>query len=301
MSTVFELTILAAVAVAAWLAGRAAAQKLARSRSDVLSIVAHDLRNPLSLISSSSSFLLEQPEMSAERRARMLQITQRAVGQMNRLTSDLLDATRLQAGQLKMDLTSTDASAVLVEIDEEFRQAALDKKITLRCVLPNTQLMLWADPGRVHQALGNLVGNALKFTPAGGEVTVKAEDCVSGVVFSVTDTGSGISPEDQRRIFDRFFQARAGDVRGVGLGLAITKGIVEAHGGTISLQSAVGDGSTFYFLIPSRSTKPADQPRTYAAFARSAGMLPRLGTARWTNELRDRRAKANQCMRELAG
>ena len=252
MWTVFELSILAGVALAAWYAGRAAAQKRARGRTDVLSIVAHDLRNPLSLISSSSSFLLEQPGLSTVQRERMLQMTQRAVGQMTRLTSDLLDATRLQNGQLKLELGEVGARGILLQLDESFRQAAIEKQITLRCELPETDERMWADDGRVLQALGNLVGNALKFTPAGGSVTVRAERCEVGgsVVFSVADTGPGMSAEDQRRVFNRFFQAREGDLRGVGLGLTITKGIVEAHGGNVWLESALGKGTTFYFNVP---------------------------------------------------
>jgi signal transduction histidine kinase len=248
----FEFLILAAVALGAWYAGRIAARKRARGQSDVLSIVAHDLRNPLSLISTSSSFLLEQPELSAAQRARMLQMTQRAVGQMTRLTSDLLDATRLQNGQLKLQLADVGARAILLQLDENFRQAATDKHIVLHCDLPDTDQCMRADDGRVLQALGNLVGNALKFTPAGGTITVRATRCEVGgsVVFSVADTGPGMSAEDQRRVFDRFFQVREGDLRGVGLGLTITKGIVEAHGGSIWLESTVGKGTTFYFSVP---------------------------------------------------
>ncbi|HKR07805.1 MAG TPA: HAMP domain-containing sensor histidine kinase [Gemmatimonadaceae bacterium] len=271
MWTGLELLILASVALGAWYAGRAAAQKRARGRTDVLSIVAHDLRNPLNLISSSSSFLLEQPEMSMAQRERMLQMTQRAVGQMTRLTSDLLDATRLQNGQLKLELGEVGARGVLLQLDESFRQAAIDKKIGLRIELPETDQHMCADDGRVLQALGNLVGNALKFTPAGGSVTVKAERCEVGgsVVFSVADTGPGMSAEDQRRVFDRFFQAREGDVRGVGLGLTITKGIVEAHGGNVWLQSTLGKGTTFYFNVPWKTKAPASAT-TFASVGASS-------------------------------
>jgi signal transduction histidine kinase len=271
MSTLSEIGLLGIVALCAWLLGRAAAQKRVRApTSDVLSIVAHDLRNPLSLISSSSSFLLEQPDMSMAQRERMLQMTQRAVGQMTRLTSDLLDATRLQNGQFKLELADVGARGILLQLDENLRQAAIDKNITLRCDLPDSALRLCADDGRILQALGNLVGNALKFTPAGGEITVRAVRCEIGgsVIFSVADTGAGMSVDQQRRVFDKFFQARDGDKRGVGLGLTITKGIVEAHGGSIWLESALGKGTTFYFTVPWARKQGARA--TYAALGSDA-------------------------------
>jgi len=279
MLTPFEVPVLASVALSAWFAGRAAAQKRARGRTDVLSIVAHDLRNPLHLISSSSSLLLEQPELSVAQRERMLQMTQRAVGQMNRLTSDLLDATRLQAGQLKLALTDTDARAIVHQVEETFGPPATEKQIALRCTIPDGRMMVHADTGRVLQALGNLVGNALKFTRPGGEVRIRAARCGENVVFSVADTGSGMSQEDQRRAFDRFFQARGGDARGVGLGLTITKGIVIAHGGRIWLRSELGKGTTFFFTVPCVSIGKRFSPATFAALAQRPGMLPRLRVA----------------------
>lgn len=298
MSTGFEFLILASVALGAWYAGRAAAHKRARGRTDVLSIVAHDLRNPLSLISSSSSFLLEQPEMSAAQRERMLQMTQRAVGQMTRLTSDLLDATRLQNGHLKLELGDVGARGILLQLDESFRQAAIDKHISLRIELPSIDQHMHADDGRVLQALGNLVGNALKFTPAGGSVTVRAERCEVGgsVVFSVADTGPGMSEEDQQRVFDRFFQAREGDVRGVGLGLTITKGIVEAHGGNVWVKSTLGKGTTFYFNVPWKA-KERDRAGTYATV--SASRSPVAAGLKLPFRIYGFRPELNKCQTEL--
>ena len=272
----FEVPVLVSVGLIAWFAGRAAAQKRARNRTDVLSIVAHDLRNPLNLISSSSSLLLEQPELSVAQRERMLQMTQRAVGQMNRLTSDLLDATRLQSGELKLELADIDARAVLRQVEELFGHAAMEKQIALRCTIPDGRMLVHVDMGRALQALGNLVANALKFTQPGGEVRVRAARCGESVVFSVADTGSGMSLEEQRRAFDRFFQARAGDLRGVGLGLTITKGIVVAHGGRIWLRSEPGKGTTFFFTVPCVSIGKQLRPATFSALAKRSGMLPRL-------------------------
>lgn len=282
MWTPFDLPILASVALSAWYAGRFAAARRARNRNDILSVVAHDLRNPLSVISSSSSLLLEQPELVPAQRARTLQMTQRAVGQMDRLISDLLDATRLDTGQLRLDRARVDARAILHQIEETFGQAALDRQIALQCVVPVGECLVCADSDRVLQAIGNLVGNALKFTPRHGLITVSTARRGPEVVFSVADTGSGISTADQLRVFDRFFQTRKGDLRGVGLGLSITKGIVEAHGGRIWLDSAVGLGTTFYFTVPALSYTPL--------VARRPGMLPRLSAP-----FRNPRKEPNTC------
>jgi signal transduction histidine kinase len=286
MLTPFDFLVIASVALCAWLAGRAAAHKRARRRTDVLSMVAHDLRNPLSLISSSSSLLLEQPELPAAQRERMLQMTQRAVGQMTRLTSDLLDATRMQGGELNLDLADVDTRAILLQVEETFEPSATEKQIALRLTIPDDAMLIHVDMGRVLQALGNLVGNALKFTRPGGEVRVTAARCGENVVFSVADTGSGMSPKDQRRVFDRFFQARAGDSRGVGLGLTITKGIVVAHGGRIWLRSEPGRGTTFFFSVPSVSVGKQLSPATFSAPTLRTGMLPQLRSPFRLNGLR---------------
>ena len=110
---------------------------------------------------------------------------------------------------------------------------------------------VWADESRIVQVLVNLIGNALKFTPEGGEVRVTAERTVTGVLFAVTDNGPGIAPDQLTHVFDRFWQARSTDRSGAGLGLAIAKGIVEAHGGKLTVASEVGAGSTFIFTVPS--------------------------------------------------
>ena len=117
-------------------------------------------------------------------------------------------------------------------------------------IAPEQEQLVCVDQGRVLQALGNLIGNALKFTGEGGRVTVSARPADEEVVLSVEDTGPGITLEQQTHLFDRFWQARDGDRRGVGLGLTITKQIVEAHGGRIWIESTPGAGSTFSFALP---------------------------------------------------
>jgi signal transduction histidine kinase len=219
----------------------------------VLAIVAHDLRNPLNLIGSSSQLLTEL-EPAPEQRRRLHGVLQRAVRQMNRLIGDLLDATRLQAGRLTLDLSEVDVGGIVREAEEMFVHAAAEQRIHLKAAAPGHECRVRADSGRVLQALGNLIGNALKFTGAGGTVTFTADCTRDEVVFRVVDTGPGIAEDQQARLFDSFWQARNGDRRGVGLGLAITKGIVDAHGGRIWVDSAPGAGSTFSFAIPVRRT-----------------------------------------------
>jgi K+-sensing histidine kinase KdpD len=232
-------------------AAREQAETIAQARADVLGIVAHDLRNPLSLIASGASLLLEIEDQPLAQRRKVIEVTQRAVRQMNRLIADLLDATRVQAGRLTLDLHDVDARALVRQAEETLRPAAQENRIELRAEAPEHESIVHVDEGRLLQVLGNLVGNAIKFVAPGGRVLLTARPDTTEVVFSVTDNGPGIPPENLNQLFGRFWQARRGDRRGVGLGLAIAKGLVEAHGGRIWVESAIGLGSTFSFAIPS--------------------------------------------------
>ena len=231
------------------------AEMLAEARADVLGIVAHDLRNPLSVITSATDFLLEVEDVPATQKLRMLETMRRSARRMSRLIEDLLEATRLQAGRMAFDLADVDARKVILETEETLAPTAAERHIALRAEAPSYELCVRADEGRVIQVFGNLVGNALKFTAGGGTVIMSARGDTQEVVFSVADTGPGIPPEDQARLFDSFWQARKGDRRGVGLGLSITKDIVTALGGRVWVESVVGVGSTFCFALPSVSRK----------------------------------------------
>jgi signal transduction histidine kinase len=232
---------------------REKAEMLAAARADVLGIVAHDLRNPLGLVSSSASFLLDE-EASPEQQRKMLEVTQRAVRQMNRLIGDLLDATRLQAGRLRLDIRDVDVTSLFSDAIETSRPAAQQRDIELSADAPQGTCVR-ADPGRLLQVIGNLLTNAIKFTAPGGRVLLSAKPAVGETVFAVSDNGPGMTPGDMAHLFDRFWQARDVDSRGIGLGLTISKGIVEAHGGRIWVESEPGSGSTFSFSIPA-STAP---------------------------------------------
>jgi signal transduction histidine kinase len=225
------------------------AELLASAREQVLGVVAHDLRNPLNLIAETTHLLLEE-ELPAGSRRVLFGVTTRAVKQMNSLISDLLDTVRLEAGRLSLDLEDVSVEEIVFQAEETFRPVAYQRGIHLVIVPPETDTALRADPLRVSQIVGNLMGNALKFTPAEGHVTLRAAPNGAHVVFDVVDDGPGIPPAHVAHLFERFWQAPQSDRRGVGLGLAIAKGLVEAHGGTMSVLSTVGAGSTFSFTLP---------------------------------------------------
>ena len=231
---------------------RQVAELLAQTREEVLGVVAHDLRNPLNLIITSTDMLL-QDNLDAPRRTEMLGVTMRAGKHMNRLIGDLLDTVRLQAGKFALDLENIPVQEIFQQADETFRPLAAKRHIKLSIIAPENGVAVRADPLRVSQAVGNIVGNAIKFTPDDGSVTVRSAANGNHVSIQISDTGPGIAPKDIGHLFDNFWQARSNDHRGVGLGLAIAKGVVEAHGGKIWCDSTLGRGSTFSFTLPRAS------------------------------------------------
>jgi len=169
---------------------------------------------------------------------------------MNRQIGDLLDTVRIHAGKLALELENVDVSTILHQAEETFRPLAQKRGIRLEVVPPADGMAVRADPLRVSQIVGNIVGNAIKFTPETGSVTLSTSPNGKDVAIHVSDSGPGIPPADVEHLFENFWQARRNDHRGVGLGLAIAKAVVEAHGGKIWCESAVGHGSTFSFTLP---------------------------------------------------
>jgi len=210
--------------------------------------VAHDLRNPLNLIITSTDLLLAET-LDRNRRDELLGVTMRAGKQMNRLIGDLLDTVRLQAGKFSLDLEDVAVMMIFRQAEETFRPLAAKRGIDLETIAPQDGVAVRADPLRVSQIVGNIVGNAIKFTPDDGNVTIRSVANGNHVAIHVTDTGPGIAAADMDHLFDNFWQVR-NDHRGIGLGLAIAKGVVEAHGGRIWCESAPGRGSTFSFTLP---------------------------------------------------
>ena len=228
------------------------AQHAVDAREQVLKIVSHDLRNPLHTISMTASLLLEG-QGSDEQRQRQLMIIRRAGERMNRMIQDLLDVAKLEAGRLAIATREVEVRTLLEEAGEMLRPLAAERSLALETRIGPDVRTVEADPGRVLQALSNLVGNAIKFTSPGGRITIRADRAqAGGVQCAVADTGGGIPPEQLPKIFGRFWQPDPADRRGIGLGLAITKGIVEAHGGRIWVESRVGEGTTFYFTVGRR-------------------------------------------------
>ena len=225
------------------------AELLAQAREDVLGVVAHDLRNPLNLIQMTAELMIDE-ELPLQKRKEMLDIAIRAAKQMNRLIDDLLDTVRLQAGRLSLDVEEVSVQAIMKQAEETYRPLAQRRHLHFETA-PLDGAMVRADPARVSQIVGNLIGNAIKFSREDGSVKLCAKSEEKQVVFQVVDDGPGISPDSMSHLFDNFWQARKNDRRGVGLGLAIVKELVEAHGGKIWVESQVDHGSTFSFSLPS--------------------------------------------------
>jgi PAS domain S-box-containing protein len=226
------------------------AQQATRARDDVLAVVAHDLRNPLNTVTMAVSLMLENtpPERVQERR--QVEIVRRAADRMNRMIQDLLDVRRMESGRLTTDLEPESPAVLVNDTIDMLRPLAAGSTIRLDTAIEPDLPLVLADAARIQQVLSNLVGNAVKFTPREGRITVCAERMEGEVRFSVIDTGPGIPAEQLPHIFGRFWQAKTSDRRGIGLGLAIAKGIVESHNGRIWVESHVGLGSSFYFTLP---------------------------------------------------
>jgi signal transduction histidine kinase len=235
------------------------ARQAVAAREQVLKIVSHDLRNPLHTIAMSTELLLEGGG-SEEQRKKQIAIVRRAGERMNRLVKDLLDVAKLEAGKVAIQPRPTAVRPILAEAEDMLRPIASEKSLRLETEMTDELPRINADAGRVVQLLSNLVGNAVKFTPAGGRIVMRARAAGPLVQLSVADTGPGIPAEQLPHIFGRFWQADPTDRRGIGLGLAISKAIVEAHGGRLWAESRVGEGTTFHFTLP--ATEPGARAAT---------------------------------------
>jgi PAS domain S-box-containing protein len=230
------------------------AQDATRAREEILGIVSHDLRNPLSAIMMCSSALVDGMAGADESLRYMVTAIADSASWMNRLIQDLLDMASIESGRLSMERRPEPVEQILAQLDMTFATGAKDADIVLGIGAQPGLPPVLVDGERILQVLANLVANSLKFTPRGGEIRVLASSIAGDptrVAITVSDTGCGIPPEQLPHVFDRFWQARRGaSQRGTGLGLAISRGIVEAHGGSISAESEVGRGSAFRFTVP---------------------------------------------------
>jgi len=224
-------------------------------RDQVLGVVAHDLRSPLSAILLQAGALKRRGPEPERRSQRAGEVIKSAATRMNRLIQDLLDVALMESGQLTIEPARQSARELVVGAVEILRPLAAASSLELRVDVDRDTPEVWCDRDRLLQVFENLIGNAIKFTEVGGRITVGATSRDRDVLFWVADTGRGIASEDVPRVFDRFWQATRAGRQGAGLGLPITKGIVEAHGGRIWVESTQGRGTTFSFTIPQASPR----------------------------------------------
>jgi signal transduction histidine kinase len=265
----------------------ATSQLATRSREEMLAIVSHDLRSPLGAITMSAA-LLERAfgDGSQAQAGKYLETIHRSARRMGRLISDLLDLGSIDTGSLSIQRGPQRVEDIVGELQQMFEPQALEKGLELMAHVEASLPSLNADKERLIQALGNLVSNSLKFTRE-GSVSIRAQSHPGGIVFSVSDTGSGVAPEALSRIFDRYWHSAQGGREGHGLGLAITKGIVEAHGGSLRAESVLGQGTIVTVVLPtepmaasadaaSRLAPASSGPASNADFLAGGGEMGQL-------------------------
>ncbi|HEY0139456.1 MAG TPA: PAS domain S-box protein [Thermoanaerobaculia bacterium] len=223
------------------------AEAAVRVRDETLGIVSHDLRNPLTKIALSADLLADAP---AEDQRDLVQTIRTAARQMERLIQDLLDVARVEAGRLSVEREYIDPEPLVRDACASHAPLAEQKGQRIVCRMDQPLPQICADRDRLVQVFGNLIGNALKFTPERGTITIEATPVDRGVQFAVLDTGNGIPEADLRQVFRPYWQAKKTAHMGAGLGLAIVRGIVEAHGGKVWAENAPGGGALFRFTIP---------------------------------------------------
>jgi signal transduction histidine kinase len=223
-------------------------------RTDILSIIAHELRTPLTSVRTSVGLLLDPTvEPSPDQRQALLESIDRNAGRMQRVVGDILDMARFRAGQVQLQLRRFDATALARSAIGSIAPLAEADRHEIGLEAPEEPVPVFGDFRRLEQALVNLLSNADKYSAQGAPISVSVAASDGEVSWSVTDKGYGIRPEDQARLFERFFVAsrdRTEATAGIGLGLPITLLIVQAHGGRIDVESKVGQGSTFRIVVP---------------------------------------------------
>ncbi|MEP7345784.1 MAG: ATP-binding protein [Gemmatimonadaceae bacterium] len=227
------------------------AQRAGRTRDELLGVVSHDLRNPLSAVAMCARVMLDSPPDAESSRRELAGAILQSTELMNQMIQDLLDVSTIESGHLRITRSAQPLDSLISRVLEMHRDAAHASEITMHVdVWPGTP-PIWVDGTRVMQVLANLVGNAIKFTEHGGQVTILARPNGNFLEVAVTDSGVGIPPEELPHIFDRYWQARRSSrTLGAGLGLTIARGIVDAHGGHLAVTSVLGKGSTFLFTLP---------------------------------------------------
>jgi signal transduction histidine kinase len=228
-------------------------EKLNRSKSEFISIISHELRTPLTTMKGFVKVLLEEDVGALNvQQKKFLTVVENAVERLSLLISDLLDISRIESGQFKVNIVPTSLDEIITHSVENIKNLVESKNIQLTIKLSKTPPVL-ADRIRIGQVMDNLLSNAVKFTDYNGKITITTEDRGDWVLVSVKDTGVGIPAKDLDKVFEKFYQVETsagGRPLGVGLGLAIAKSIIELHNGHIWVESELGKGSNFQFLLP---------------------------------------------------
>jgi signal transduction histidine kinase len=230
--------------------GVAVAEVARQAREEILAMLVHDLRSPLGAIDMSAKLIERNAGGDAAELQRRAAVVHRMVNHMSQMLQDLRETAELDAGRLTVEPTAVSPVEIVSDCLEVWNLEAGARKVALEHHVPGDMPRVMADRGRARQALSNLTGNALKFTPKDGRVVVGVARSGDFVRFTVRDTGRGIAASDLPRLFDRYWRGSRETGGGTGLGLYIAKVIVEAHGGTIQVDSTEGKGSTFSFTLP---------------------------------------------------
>jgi signal transduction histidine kinase len=226
-------------------------KEMERMKDEMVSTVSHDLKNPITSIQGFVDLIAMAGPVNERQRA-FIDKVKKATADMGALINDLLDIAWIETG-MKMSIVPCAIPELVEPVVQKFREQAASKRLSLQVEPLDGLPTVSGDPQRLRQVLSNLVGNAIKYTPDGGRITVRGNAQNGKVILEVEDNGIGIAPDDLPKVFDRFFRAEdtfIQTVEGTGLGLSIVKSIVERHGGEVTVESQLGEGSTFRVTLP---------------------------------------------------
>lgn len=238
-------------------------QELDQLRRNLIAWIGHDLRTPLASVRAMVEAMADGVVDDQATRVRYLRTAKRDLAALSDLIDDLFDMAQMDAGGIKLDRSLNSISDLISDALESFGSAAQDKGVVLTGLAAPGVDPVYVDARQISRVLNNLIGNAIRHTPAGGNIKVHAYPARNGVVVEVTDSGEGIRPEDMPHIFDQFYRgerSRSRTTGGSGLGLAIARAIVEAHGGNIRAESTVGAGARFTFVLPQSAKAASSHP-----------------------------------------
>ncbi|WP_139891723.1 ATP-binding protein [Bacillus sp. D386] len=230
-------------------------RRLDKMRKDFIANVSHELRTPIAMLQGYSEAIIDDIAETADEKKEMAQVIYDESLRMGRLVNELLDLARMEAGHQTLNIEEVEVGSFLGRISKKFQRAAQEKNVDVYTTLDHPEALVELDPDRIEQVFTNLIDNALRHTPGGGEVQIIQRTLDNGTQFDVKDSGVGISEEELPFVFERFYKvdkARTRGRAGTGLGLAIAKNIIHGHGGKIDVYSKVGQGTTFTFFLPAK-------------------------------------------------